>query len=44
MLWLAREGKPIRVVNDQVLTPTSTKDLADKLAPLIRTDKYGFTI
>jgi len=41
MLRLAREGKPIRVVDDQVLTPTSTKDLADKLAPLIHTDKYG---
>lgn len=41
MLRLAREGKPIRVVDDQVLTPTCTKDLAEKLAPLIRTDKYG---
>jgi dTDP-4-dehydrorhamnose reductase len=38
---LAREGKPIRVVNDQILTPTSTKDLAAKLAPLLHTDRYG---
>lgn len=41
MLRLARAGKPIRVVADQVLTPTSTKDLADKLAPLIHSDWYG---
>jgi dTDP-4-dehydrorhamnose reductase len=41
MLRLAREGKPVRVVNDQVLTPTSTKDLAEKLVPLIHTDQYG---
>src|SRR3989338_2555692 len=31
MLCLAAEGKPLRVVNDQVLTPTSTRDLAEKL-------------
>ncbi|MBI4466876.1 MAG: dTDP-4-dehydrorhamnose reductase [Acidobacteria bacterium] len=41
MLRLAQEGKPLRVVNDQVLAPTSTRDLAEKLAPLIRTDRYG---
>ncbi len=41
MLRLGREGKPIRVVNDQVLTPTSTRDLAAKLAPLLHTDRYG---
>ena len=41
MLRLARAGKPIRVVSDQVLTPTSTKDLAEKLAPLLHTNKYG---
>ena len=28
MIGLARQGKPIRVVNDQVLTPTSTMDIA----------------
>ncbi len=41
MLRLAREGNPIRVVNDQVLTPTSTRDLAAKLAPLLHTDRHG---
>jgi len=29
------------VVNDQVLTPTSTRDLAEKLLPLVRTRRYG---
>src|SRR3989338_1178776 len=38
---LAAEGKPLRVVNDQVLTPTSTRDLAEKLLPLVRTRRYG---
>lgn len=41
MLHVAREGKPIRVVNDQVLTPTSTADLAEKLLPLLRSARYG---
>jgi dTDP-4-dehydrorhamnose reductase len=41
MLQLARAGKPIRVVNDQVLTPTPTHLLADPIAALSRTDAYG---
>ncbi|HXH07154.1 MAG TPA: dTDP-4-dehydrorhamnose reductase [Vicinamibacterales bacterium] len=41
MLRLAREGKPIRVVDDQVLTPTFTKDLARKIRELISTEAYG---
>jgi dTDP-4-dehydrorhamnose reductase len=41
MIRLAREGKPIRVVDDQVLTPTYTKDLAEKLKELLQTEKYG---
>ena len=41
MLRLAADGKPLRVVNDQVLTPTSTRDLAEKLLPLLRTRRYG---
>ncbi len=41
MIGLAETGKPIRVVNDQRLTPTSAKDLATKLADLIRTKKFG---
>ena len=31
MLRLAHEGRPIRVVADQVLTPSSTRDLASKV-------------
>jgi dTDP-4-dehydrorhamnose reductase len=41
MLRLAREGKPIRVVDDQVCTPTSTWDLARQIALLIETEQYG---
>ncbi len=41
MLRLAAEGKPIRVVNDQVCTPTYTRDLAHQLAVLIETEAYG---
>ncbi len=41
MLRLAREGKDIRVVNDQVLTPTYTVDLARKIVQLIHTQHYG---
>jgi dTDP-4-dehydrorhamnose reductase len=41
MLRKAAEGAPLRVVNDQVLTPTFTGDLADAVAKLIRTEAYG---
>ena len=41
MLRLAGEGKPIRVVDDQVLTPTYTRDLATTLAGLAQTNAYG---
>jgi len=41
MLRNAAEGAPIRVVNDQVLTPTFTGDLAGAVAKLIRTEAYG---
>jgi dTDP-4-dehydrorhamnose reductase len=41
MLKKAREGAPIRVVNDQVLTPTFTGDLAEVVSRLIQTDAYG---
>ena len=41
MLKLASQGKPIKVVNDQVLTPTSTWFLADQIALLVGTDSYG---
>ncbi len=35
MLRLAKEGKPIRVVDDQVCTPTFTQDLARQMVTLI---------
>jgi dTDP-4-dehydrorhamnose reductase len=41
MLRLAREGKEIKVVNDQRLTPTFTPDLAAKLINLIDTSQFG---
>jgi dTDP-4-dehydrorhamnose reductase len=34
-------GSPLRVVNDQVLTPTFTGDLAEAVSQLIRNDAYG---
>jgi dTDP-4-dehydrorhamnose reductase len=41
MLRLAREGKPLRVVNDQRCTPTYTVDLAEATEELIRRDASG---
>lgn len=41
MLRLARERNELRVVNDQVFSPTYTKDLARKIAQLIETEYYG---
>ena len=41
MLRLAGEGKEIRVVGDQVLTPTSAKELAGKVRQLVETEQYG---
>ncbi len=41
MLRLAEEGKEIRVVGDQVLTPTSAKELARKVRVLVQTGAYG---
>ena len=41
MLKLAESKKEIRVVDDQILTPTSTIDVADRLSELIMTGKYG---
>lgn len=41
MIALARQEKPIRVVNDQVLTPTSTADVARTVRSLVNTDSYG---
>lgn len=41
MLRLAGEGKPIRVVNDQRCTPSSTADVAAATAALIRLGAAG---
>ena len=37
----ARSGKPLRVVDDEIGSPTSTSDLAAFLTVLIRTNRYG---
>ncbi|MGH2634416.1 MAG: dTDP-4-dehydrorhamnose reductase [Tepidiformaceae bacterium] len=41
MLRLAREGKPVRVVADQVTAPTNTADIAEALLPLVRAGARG---
>ena len=41
MLRLGRERGHVRVVHDQLCTPTSTSDLAAALVQLIETDAYG---
>jgi dTDP-4-dehydrorhamnose reductase len=41
MLRLASEDKTIRVVDDQICTPTFTLDLCQRLADLIQTCAYG---
>lgn len=41
ILKLGRERSEIRVIDDQICTPTSTANLASAIADLIRTDRYG---
>ncbi|ADG05613.1 dTDP-4-dehydrorhamnose reductase [Kyrpidia tusciae] len=41
MLELARQGKPVRVVNDQIGSPTYTMDLARFIGRLISTNLFG---
>jgi len=41
MLHLAREKGHVRVVTDQIVSPTYTLDLARKISQLIKTRKYG---
>jgi dTDP-4-dehydrorhamnose reductase len=38
MIRLGRSGKPVRVVEDQVMTPTATADLAAAMAALLARD------
>lgn len=41
MLTLAESGRPLRVVNDQWVTPTSTAELAERLTELFQIGRYG---
>jgi dTDP-4-dehydrorhamnose reductase len=41
MLKLAKEKPEVRVVNDEVLTPTPTYEIAKNTAALIKTDAFG---
>ncbi|MDP2659286.1 MAG: dTDP-4-dehydrorhamnose reductase [Dehalococcoidia bacterium] len=41
MLKAGREGRPVRVVNDQTLAPTYTRDLAEKVKEVILHGEYG---
>lgn len=41
MLRLGRERGTVRVVNDQCVSPTATRDLAERIAALITTQAYG---
>lgn len=41
MIRMAKANRAIRVVNDQVLTPSYTRDLAFKIRELIPTREYG---
>ena len=42
MLNIGKKHDSLRVVNDQIGTPTYTKDLAVLLADMIESEKYGF--
>lgn len=41
ILNAASEGRPLRVVTDEVASPTYTEDLAEAIAKLIETGRYG---
>src|SRR3989338_818820 len=41
MLRLSKENKEIKVIDDEILTPTYTLDLANQIKDLIKTNPYG---
>ncbi len=41
ILSAAKAGKPLQVVCNEIANPTYTKDLAEAIARLIETDRYG---
>ncbi len=41
MLHLENSGRPLRVVDDQWVTPTSTEELAARILELLGTERYG---
>lgn len=41
MLKLAKKREELRVVNDQIFSPTYTSDLTEKIIELIKTEYYG---
>lgn len=41
MLSLAEQDQPLKVVHDQIGSPTYTVDLVKKIVEMIRTDRYG---
>lgn len=41
MVRMGREGRTLRVVDDQVMSPTATADLAAKVLELLETQRYG---
>ena len=42
MINVSKTHKEVRVVNDQIGTPTYTKDLARLLVDMVETEKYGY--
>jgi dTDP-4-dehydrorhamnose reductase len=41
MLRLGKAGKPLRVVDDQICTPSSTVDIASAAAQIVLTERFG---
>ena len=41
MIHLEKSGRPLRVVDDQWVTPTSTEELAGRILELLGTERYG---